>query len=159
MKKLLVLPCILASIFTLEGRASADFTGQVSAGSSYVFGGSSSRGPLTFEIGPGYQMMMFRVELPVVLAKSSDDTFPPSPGAFMGLRPSLKVFPWDPFYAKVSSQLFWSGDGHYGIGIGGGVEYTLLDMLGGFFEITVNPYFEKGSGTPVEARLGLSLIL
>jgi hypothetical protein len=135
----------------------AAYTGQISAGGSYVFGGSSNRGPLTFEIGPGYQMLMVRVELPVVFAAGGKDTFPPTTGAFMGVRPSIKVFPWDPFYAKVSTQLFWTGQGHYGAGIGGGIEYSLLDLLGGFAEITVNPYFEKGAGTPVEARIGVIL--
>ena len=102
---------------------------------------------------------MFRAELPLVFAAGGGNTFPPSTEAFMGLKPSIKVFPWDPFYAKLSTQLFWSGDGLYGVGIGGGVEYTFLDLLGGFFEVTVNPYFEKDVGTPIEARLGISLIL
>ena len=151
--------CLTAALIVVSTPSEASFTGQASAGASYIFGGKQTRGPITFDIGPGYQMLMFRAELPLVFAAGGNNTFPPSTEAFMGLKPSIKIFPWDPFYAKLSTQLFWSGDGYYGVGIGGGVEYTFLDLLGGFFEVTVNPYFEKDVGTPIEARLGMSLIL
>jgi len=137
--------------------AHADYTGQVSAGGSYVFGGDAGRGPLTFEIGPGYQMTMLRIEVPLVFAAGGDNTFPPTTSAFMGARPSAKLFFWDPFYAKICTQIFWSGDGYYGIGFGGGAEYMLMDLLGAFAEITVNPYFGDNAGTPLEGRLGVTL--
>lgn len=135
--------------------AEAAYTGQVSAGGSYVFGENSGAGPLTFEIGPGYQMTMLRLELPLVFAAGAGNS--PTGETFMGARPSAKLFFWDPFYAKLSTQLFWSGEAQYGVGFGGGAEYMLMDLLGAFGEITINPYFGDNAGMPIEARIGATL--
>lgn len=142
--------------------ASADFTVAASTGASYVVGGNFNRGPVTFEIGIGWEFWDFlRPEVMIVLGAAGDaqDVWPPQSTGFVGFRPSVKVFPWEGLYGRVATQIFFTEDTYFGLGLGAGYEVRVIDMLGIFGEVTVNPYFEEGSGTPIEGRLGLTLIL
>jgi hypothetical protein len=85
--------------------------------------------------------------------------FPRTSGAFLGLRPSVKLFPTDGLYGKLSTQIFWSDEGsHVGLGVGGGFEWRLVDALAVFAEGTVNPYLESDRGLPIELRAGATLV-
>ena len=145
-------------LFLFAGsEAEAKITADASVGIAYNIGGDTDRSPVTFELGAGYQFAIVRLELNAVLAASENNVYPPVSGGFLGLKPQAKVFIFSGFYGKASAQLFFEGE-NYGVGLGGGYEFSLADVVGVFSEVTFNPYFEGGAGLPVELRAGATLM-
>jgi len=142
--------------------ASADFVVSASSGASYVVGGNFDRGPVTFEIGVGWEFWgWLRPEVLVVLGAAGDahDVWPPQSSGFVGFRPSAKLFPWKGLYGRVAMQAYFTDDTHIGFGAGVGYEFRIVDLIGISGEVMVNPYIEENTGVPIEGRLGLALIL
>lgn len=148
--------CAGAVAFSTDAFAAPTFS--TSVGSSVVIG-DGSRGPLTFEVGPGWQFGAARFELPVMLGAFGDATFPRHADGFLGLRPTLKVFPTDALYVKVAAQMLTPKDQplHLGVSVGGGVELKLARMVGVFGELAVSPFFVPETAIPLEARAGLTV--
>lgn len=149
---------LCAGAVLASSAAEASPTFSTSVGSSVVVG-DGSRGPLTFELGPGWQLGAARIELPIVLGAFGDVTFPRHSDGFLGLRPTLKVFPIDEVYVKVAAQFLTPQDQplHLGVSVGGGVELKLARMVGLFGEVAVSPFFVPETAIPLEARAGLTV--
>ena len=141
----------------LESEARADFTVQASAGAPLVIGEGGGFGQATYEIGPGYQLSIVRFELPIVLTRAPFDG-ESGVDMVLGLRPSIKIFPVENLYAKASTSLTFGDHSSVGVGVGGGLEYRLADVIGLFGEAQVYPYASNYEGVPIELRAGVTVV-
>lgn len=149
---------IASGAIALSSTAHASPTFTTSLGSSIVVG-NGQRGPLTFELGPGWQIGAARLELPIVLGAFGDQTFPRHADGFLGLRPTIKIFPNDWLYVKVAAQLLTPQEQplHLGVSVGGGIEFRIARMIGWYGELAVSPFFLPETAIPLEARTGLTI--
>jgi hypothetical protein len=155
--RLLALSFALGATFAAT-HADAAPTFGTSFGSSVTIG-DGSRGPLTFELGPGWQLGAARLELPVVLGAFGDVGLPRHADGFLGVRPTLKVFPMDAVYVKVALQVLTPHEQplHLGVSVGGGAEIRVAPMVALFGELALSPFFTPETAIPVEARAGLTI--
>ena len=151
---------ILGGALLAAPAAEAGFTLHGSAGATYILSGgggvTADRGPVTFDVAPGLDLGFLRAELPFVFGVNGDDIYPAAPNGFLGLRPQLKIFPFDNLYAKVATQLLFPGDSefYFGLSVGGGLEFKLARALAINIELNFNPMFTPSTVLPLEARAG-----
>lgn len=157
---------VLAAL-AVANEARADVTVQASAGTSFMLAASddigSDRGPVTFDVGPGWDLGMVRLEVPLVFGIDSPDAYPRARSTFLGFRPQAKVFPFDWLYGKLSAPiLFPGGEGDesdviLGVTVGGGLEIELADVILLHGEINFSPYVTPSTAIPIEGRAGVTL--
>lgn len=156
----------LAALFVAPA-AQAAVTVQASVGTSFLLASnddiSSDRGPVMFDIGPGWDVGMLRLEVPLVFAIDDEDYYPRARSTFLGFRPQAKLFPFDWLYGKLSTPiLFPGGDGDeadvvLGLAVGGGIEISLFEILLLHAELNFSPYIAPSTAIPLEGRIGATL--
>ena len=149
--------------FAVADDAYADITVQASAGTSFLVSSaddvSSSRGPVTFDIGPGWDLGLVRLEVPMIFALDEPDVYPRARSTFLGFRPQAKVYPFDWLYGKLSTPILFPGADDepsvvLALAVGGGVEFEVVDMLLIHGEVNFSPHIAPADAIPVEGRIG-----
>ncbi|MEQ8273459.1 MAG: hypothetical protein RMA76_08930 [Deltaproteobacteria bacterium] len=145
----------------VANEARADITVQASAGTSFMLAASddiaSDRGPVTFDVGPGWDIGMLRLEIPLVFGIDEPDVYPRAQSTFLGFRPQAKVFPFDWLYGKLSAPILFPGgdaDLVLGVTVGGGLEIEVADVILLHGELNFSPYVTPSTAIPIEGRVG-----